>query len=379
MSAAPPPLLTHGEGSLVRTSDGAELVDLAMGFGSAFLGHAHPAVAASVQAQLAGLWNSGRNPTPVEARVARLVTALLPAGMRLGGLCSTGMEAAEFAMRVAATSTGRRGFAGFARSMHGKSALTAALCWSNAALRPDNLHTLPFPDDAADEDSLLARLDALLATRDIAAVLVEPIQGSNAAHGGSVEFHDRVVASCREHGALCVLDEILTGLYRTGTRFYAERLSVPPDMILFAKSMGNGFPVSALAIGSRATIGPAALPGSTFSGNPLALAAIEGTLTAMAGLDMEARVAAIGAVVQDALAPAVAAGAKLRGRGALWCLELAPGSDLDGALHSIRAAGVLVTSAGNSIRLLPAATIETHLLARACGEIARACIDATRR
>ena len=371
------PMLSHGSGSLVYTQDGRALVDLAMGFGAAFLGHAHPVVVASLERQVGRLWSSGRNLTPARERVDSLLAALIAPGMKLGGLCSTGMEVAEFAMRVAATYTGRSGFAGFARSMHGKSALTAGLCWRNATLRPQNLHTLPFVADAG-EPEILSALEQLLRTRDIAALLVEPIQGSNGAHEATLDFYRRTIALCREHGTLCVFDETLTGLHRTGTPFYADRLGEPPDMALFAKCMGNGFPASALAMGEHIPIHPEALPGSTFSGNPLALAAIEGTLTAMGQLDMRRLVSGIEDTVRSALAPTRDVGATLRGRGALWCLELDAGIDFDAALGRIRDAGLLVTSAGNFIRLLPAATIDLQLLKDSCAKIAEA-LDAESR
>ncbi len=366
------PILSHGSGSLVSTEDGRTLVDLAMGFGAAFLGHAHPVVGASVQQRAGSLWSSSRNPTPAKARVNALLSALLPPGLRLGGLYTTGMEVAEFAMRVAATHTGRGEFAGFARSMHGKSAMTAALCWNNAPLRQGNLHTLPFVASVGEEE-ILEALDRLLRTRRVAALFVEPIQGSNAAHEASIPFYDQAIALCREHGTLCVFDEILTGLHRTGTRFYVDRLRQSPDVLLFAKCMGNGFPVSTLAVGEHVPIRPEASPGSTFSGNELALAAVEGTLAAMRQLDMEQRVAGIEAIVRSELGQLQVAGATLRGRGALWGLELDDRSNLDETLGRIRDAGLLVTSAGRAIRLLPAATIDPQLLKGACEKIAIAC------
>src|SRR5690349_2887740 len=110
-------VFTHGEGSLVHTQDGRTLVDLAAGFGAVFLGHAHPEVTSRLQAQAERMLASGRNPTAGDARVAALLGSLMPAGLRPAGLYSTGMEVAEFSLRVAATHTGRNEFAGFARSM----------------------------------------------------------------------------------------------------------------------------------------------------------------------------------------------------------------------------------------------------------------------
>ena len=371
-------MLVRGSGSFVTAVDGETLLDLAMGFGSVFLGHAHPLVTASVQEQAARLWNCSRLGVPGQARVDALLSSLLPPGLQPTGLYSTGMEAAEFAMRIAATHTGRDGFAGFAQSMHGKSAMTAALCWPNAPLRPVTQHLLPFVAQAS-ESEILAALVRLLRTESIAALFVEPIQGSNAAHQASDEFYRQAIAVCRAHGTLCVFDEILTGLYRTGTPFFVDRLNETPDMLLFAKCMGNGFPVSSLAVAGHVQIRPGALPGSTFSGNPLATAAVEGTLTAMGQLDMSKQVRSIEETVRSTLGSLQDVGTTLRGSGALWCLELGERTRPEPVFASIREAGLLVTTAGRSIRLLPAATIETKVLREACEQIAARCNAAWER
>ena len=376
MSQGPqPPVLARGSGSLLHAEDGRTLVDLATGFGAVFLGHARPEVTASLQEQAGRLLTCGRHPTAAEARVDRLVSALLPAGLRTGGLYSTGMEVVEFAMRVAAVHTGRSEFAGFARSMHGKSAMTAALCWSNSPLRIPNAHVLPFLPQAA-EAQVLEELATLLATGRIAALLVEPIQGSNAAHEASADFYRRAIDLCHAHGALCIFDETLTGLHRTGPTFYLEKLDRLPDMLLFAKSLGNGFPVSALALREEIAIKPAALPGSTFSGNPMALAAVEATLGVMATLPMGERIAAIEAIVRATLGRAQP-GLALRGRGALWCLDFDDRARMQRAADAIRDAGLLVTTGDRFIRVLPAATIEPQLLRESCEKIAAACAAAT--
>ena len=144
-------------------------------------------------------------------------------------------------------------------------------------------------------------------------------------------------------------------------------------MLLFAKCLGNGFPVSSIAIASGIEVRASALPGSTFSGNPMALAAVEGTLTAMAAIPMTRRVASIEQAMRARLAGLAPHGVTLRGRGAFWCLEFADRARMERAAAAIREAGVLVTSGDRFIRLLPAATIDPGVLANACETIARAC------
>ena len=150
-------------------------------------------------------------------------------------------------------------------------------------------------------------------------------------------------------------------------------------MLLFAKCLGNGFPVSSLALGEQVEIRSEALPGSTFSGNPMALAAVEGTLTAMATLPMGDRVAAIEGIVRSTLGGLQDRGATLRGRGALWCVEFSDKLRMQRVHGAVRNAGLLVTGTDRFIRLLPAATIEPQLLQESCEKIAYACTAACDR
>lgn len=372
------PEISYGSGSLVYTADGRSLIDLVNGFGTVFLGHAHPDIVAGLQRQLSRIWSCGRLPTPARHEIEALLGQMLPAGYKPGGMYSTGMEVVEFALRLAASHTGRKEFVGFARSMHGKSAMTAGLCWSNALIGSDLAHVLPFVDDTP-EPEILERLTDRLRARPIAAVLVEPLQGSNGGHQASSEFYRQIVLLCRQYGALSIFDEILTGLYRTGMPFYISRLAEPPDVLLFAKSMANGFPASAIAIREGIDVPASALPGSTFAGNPLAAAAAVATLSTMKSLPMVEMVARIDGAVRAGLASCQEFGITLRGSGALWALEVNSGVHIGSLLQSIQAEEVLVSAYGRYIRLLPAATIDPELLADACARIMAACRSTAHR
>jgi acetylornithine/succinyldiaminopimelate/putrescine aminotransferase len=362
--------IVRGAGSRVTAADGREYIDLMSGFGAVFLGHCRPDIADALKRQADSLWACARFEHPASADAQRAVDALLPAGYRFGGLYSTGMEVAEFAMRVAARHTGRREFVGFASSMHGKSVATAALAWANAPVGSAQMHLLPFVSSAT-EDQIVEQLTRLLQGGRIAALFVEPIQGSNGGHEGSTAFYGRLVEACHAHGALCIFDEILTGLYRTGPCFHSDSLAARPDILLFAKSMGNGFPVSGIALREPLGIAADALPGSTFSGNPLAAATVAATLDAMASLNMAALVAGIDRSVQQRFASRSDL-FTLRGRGALWVLQASARVDMPTALEGIRAQGVLASSHGRCIRLLPAATIASEDLDHACQVIEQA-------
>ena len=366
------PEITKASGCHAFDADGRRYLDLMNGFGAVFLGHGQPRVVEALRTQVSSLWICGRLPTPAATAAQERIRELLPAGMKFAGLCSTGMEAAEYAMRVAAVATGRGEFAGFARGMHGKSGMTAAMCWSNAPLAPDCVHRLAFVDEMP-EESVLATLEARLASRRLAAVFVEPMQGSNALHEASAAFLPEVARLCRQHGTLLVVDEILTGLHRAGTRFYCDRAGVVPDLVLFAKSMGNGFPVSSIAVHQDLPLDARSMPGSTFSGNPLASAAVAATLALMSEMDLGAHVAAIEQVVRGTLGAIAPATAVLRGRGALWALEFADEAMCAKVAREALRTGVLLSSYGRCIRLLPAATVDLAALRKACHALARSC------
>jgi acetylornithine/succinyldiaminopimelate/putrescine aminotransferase len=369
-----PPEISHAAGSLAWGTDGRCFTDLTIGFGAVFLGHGHPQVTLRLQNQLTRLWHSGGCPTPSATEAELRIHEFLPTGFKPGGLYSTGMEVAEFAMRLAAHHTGRPDFAGFAHSMHGKSAMTAALCWDNAPIRTDHAHILQFVDQIPESD-VLDQLSRRLKTGRIAALFVEPIQGSNGGYEASTDFYRRVIEMCRESGTYCVFDEILTGLYRTGSAFYVDRLAIKPDFLLFGKSMANGFPVSSLAIPEDMVVVPQTRPGSTFSGNPLAAAAVTATLEVMRELPMADQVAGIEETVRDVLGGREADGFTLRGCGALWMLEIESQARIKRVQAAIWESGVLVSTQGRFIRILPASTIDLGGLREACGKIADACVS----
>jgi len=249
--------------------------------------------------------------------------------------------------------------------------MTGAMCWTNAPLRPSSASILPCLPEA-DEAQMLEAAELELRRGDVAAVFVEPIHASDGGMEPGAGFFRELAARCRNHGTLLVFDEILTGLWRTGARFYFEHLELTPDVLLFAKSMGNGFPASAVAVTREVETGAAALPGSTFSGNPLACAAVAATLEAMQTLRIQELVPPIGDVVRRTVAsrPGVFA---LRGRGALWLLELDATCDPARVSEGLLRRGVLATVVGHHVRLLPAATIDPGTLEEACVRVVEAC------
>jgi acetylornithine/succinyldiaminopimelate/putrescine aminotransferase len=349
---------------------GRSYIDLFSAHGTTWLGHANPAIAAELTAQIQKLWIAGGLATSVAEEAKQAVEGFFPPSHYLAAFYSTGMEAAEFALRVARTVTGRNGVVGFERSMHGKSLATAHLGWDNH----DGLHLpgfirLPFVRTCSEED-ILGRLGDVLLMQTVSAVVVEPLQASGGGHWASPRFYNELASLCSRHGALTVFDELLTGFHRTGPRFFFEDLDFVPDVVLIGKSLGNGFPVSGVVVNRRFQISPAMLPGSTYSGNPLAAAVVRATLRQVRSFDLAARVHSIEEVIVETLGPLRDRGVALRGRGALWILELPEDIDVEATVVAIYERGVAIGFTGRMLRLIPAATIDLSRLRRACSIIA---------
>jgi acetylornithine/succinyldiaminopimelate/putrescine aminotransferase len=254
--------------------------------------------------------------------------------------------------------------------MHGKSQATANLAWPNVHRidAPDicRLHFLP----EVDEEAILSELAATLRHFPCAAVFIEPLQGSGGGYQASPRFYEAAATLCRDKETLLVFDEILTGFHRTGPLFCYSELSFVPDVVLIGKALGNGFPVAGVVARRDIPIEPSMLPGSTFAGNPLAAAAVVGTLRRLKELDLPALVSRIEAIVQTELAGLAAAGANVRGRGALWIVELPAAVEVQPLVTRLYQRGVAVGAAGGCLRLLPPAIIAPERLTLACRIVA---------
>jgi acetylornithine/succinyldiaminopimelate/putrescine aminotransferase len=357
--------IIRAENDLLFDEAGRSYIDLFSAHGTAWLGHAPHRVAAAVAAQLQAVWNIGGLRFPLFTRACELVDSYFPPSHGLCALYSTGMEAAEFAIRFARAVTGRRGAIGFQRGMHGKSLATSVLTWDNRdGMQVPDFIRLPFVGECGESD-ILEQLTAELATGMIGAVLVEPLQSSGGGHMASPGFYREVHRLCTAHDALLVFDEILTGFFRTGTLFFFSELGFVPDVVLIGKALGSGFPVAGVVAPRCHPPTAAMLPGSTFAGNPLACAALVATLEELGRRDLPALVAAIEQAIVTILGPLRGGGA-LRGKGALWVLELPAATDTLALVKRIYRQGVCVGYTGRQLRILPAATIAPDRLAQAC-------------
>ncbi len=304
-------------------------------------------------AQLQQVWITGGLPSGIYAEAKSLIETFFPSSHSVAGLYSTGMEAAEFAIRIGRSTTGRNEIVGFERSMHGKSMATAHLGWDNRdGLNAPWLHRLPFIHGQT-EEQVLRRLEQTLEGGSVAAVFVEQMQATGGGHMASRRFYEETIRLCRLHGALTVFDEILTGFHRTGMAFLFCELCTMPDIVLIGKAMGNGFPVSGVVVRRDIAITPGMLPGSTFAGNPLAAAAVTGTLKQMKRLDLPGMVAAIEQIIVENLTEVRDLGIALRGQGAMWIMELAESMDAEAIVANIYRRAHLSVLPGDSSESFP--------------------------
>ena len=263
--------LVRGSGAVVFDADGKEYMDLLGGIAVNSLGHAHPAVVAAVTAQVATLGHVSNFFThPMVLDLAERLLVLVGAASDGRALfCNSGAEANEAAFKMARL-TGRPRIIATDGGFHGRTMGALALTGQPGKRAPFE----PMP--AGVEFVPYGDVDALRAAVDghVAAVFLEPIQGE----AGVIPAPDGYLAAARQitsaHGALLVLDEVQTGIGRTGTWFAHQRAGIRPDIVTLAKGLGGGLPIGAvLGIGSAALLLSAGQHGSTFAGNPVCAAA----------------------------------------------------------------------------------------------------------
>lgn len=362
--------VVRAENDTYYNEDGSHHIDMFAANGTVVLGHGNESVVSVVRKQVELAWNTGILETPIRAEAKAILESFFPATHALATFYTTGMEAAEFAIRLSRVTTKRKGIIGFAKSMHGKSMATAFLAWENPYIPelPD-FYRLSFPS-ADNEEQIIKQLEDILCKEETAAVFIEPLQGSNGGQSASPRFYNEAYRLCKQYGTLLVFDEILTGFYRTGPAFFHTNIGFMPDVVLVGKAVGNGFPVSGVIADKKYTIEPAMLPGSTYAGNPLASASVVGTLGTMRALPLTDMVKSIESQITSTFATIHECGAILRGKGALWVLELPTATDAFTAANAIYKRGVLVIQAGPFVRMLPAVTIDPKKLEMACTIIA---------
>lgn len=373
-------------GASIVDVDGNRYIDLTAAFGVANTGHANPRVAAAVAAQAAKLAHAmgDVHPSDVRAQLLKRLPERLPRGLTRVFLATTGSEAVEAALKTAMLFTGKARFAAYAGAYHGLSLGALPVCGIprfrrpfEGALGPPALE-LTYPRGTTSDDARIALDEARAALRshsDLAAVLVEPIQGRGGCVVPPPGYLSGLRALCDEFGVLLIADEIFTGFGRTGTWFAVEHDGVAPDLICIGKAMGSGFPISACA--GRADVMDAwppssgeALHTSTYLGNPMGCAAALATLDELENRDLPARATQLGAMLGERLRrlSRLHTVVDVRGRGLLWGVAVRDGAVAESAVKRGLAKGLILLQAGpqgDVLSLSPPLVISQRQLDRA--------------
>jgi 4-aminobutyrate aminotransferase-like enzyme len=371
----------------VTDVDGNVYLDLTAAFGVANAGHANPAVAAAIADQAKRLMHAmgDVHPTEIKIRLLEDLARIAPGELSKTFLSSTGSEAVEAAMKTAMLATGKTAFAAFLGSYHGLSlgALTISgidkfrAPFSEAL--PARTLFLEYPRGGDAAAALEIARSALRARTDLAALLIEPIQGRGGCIVPPGGYLRGLREICRECGILLVFDEIYTGFGRTGTFFACEQEGVVPDILCIGKAMGNGFPISAAI--ARPEIMDAwplssgeALHTSTYLGNPMGCAAARATLREIERLHLCERARELGALLGARLASLRDRGKAraVRGRGLMWGIELSGGAAAARVVKEALASGMIVLQSGpegNVISITPPLVIAQAALLDAIDRI----------
>lgn len=351
-----PMTIVRGEGAQLFDDTGAAYWDFYGGHAVALLGQAHPGWVAAITQQAQAL-SFITTVAPLPVRDAAIDALCAFTKMDRAFLVNSGAEANEAALKIARKATGREVIVAMEGGFHGRT--MACLAVTHAGhYRSDHapVHATARFVPYGDEDALRAAMGA-----DVAGVLLEPIQGIAGAVPAPPGFLSTCRRVCDEHGAVLVLDEVQTGIARTGLpmAWHAE-LDCSPDLVTVGKSLGAGFPVAAMLCSEA--MAESVAPGdhgTTFGGAPLAAAAILAVLTAIRDEDLVTRAASIGSRLTKE-ATAIPGVVTVRGRGALLGLVLdRPARPVAIAL---RERGILTGTAAdpNCLRLCPPAVLPSE-------------------
>jgi len=374
--------------------EGRRYVDFGTGIAVCNTGHSHPRVVAAVKEQLDRFSHTCVMVTPYDSavRLAEALNALAPGKTPKKTIfVTTGAEAVENTIKIARAHTGRRGVIAFNGGFHGRTLLAMGLTGKITPYKnlfgpfPGEVYHAPFPIashgiSVADSMKALNNLFKVdIAPSDVAAIIVEPVQGEGGFYPAPDEFLQGLRKLCDEHGIMLVIDEIQTGFGRTGRFFAAEYAGVEADIMTVAKGVAGGFPLAAVV--GKAEIMDAPLPGGlggTYAGSPIGCAAALTVIDILREDGLVDRALAIGKRFDTRLRalqkkhPGVIGDIRTS-RGAMMAIELVrdgdmtkPDADLTKALVGKAAEnGLILLSCGvngNVIRFLPALTISDALI-----------------
>jgi 4-aminobutyrate aminotransferase/(S)-3-amino-2-methylpropionate transaminase len=396
-----PVYVERAGGGIVVDVDGNQLIDFGSGIAVTGVGNANPRVVDAVRAQVGDFTHTCFMVTPYEeyVAVAEKLNQLTPGDHdKRTALFNSGAEAVENAVKIARSATGRQAVVAFDHAYHGRTNLTMALTAKNM---PYKHHFGPFagevyrapmaypyrwptgPERCAEEAfaTFASQVHAQVGEDNVAAVILEPIQGEGGFVVPAPGFVAQLSAWCTEHGIVFIADEVQSGFCRTGDWFACEHEGVVPDVITTAKGIAGGMPLAGVT--GRAELMDAVHGGGlggTYGGNPVACAAALGAIESMAADDLCGAARHIESVMRprlDDLAEKFPSVGDVRGRGAMLAVELVePGTKdpspartaaIAGACHREGLIALTAGTYGNVLRFLPPLVIGDDLLDEGLG------------
>jgi acetylornithine/LysW-gamma-L-lysine aminotransferase len=348
---------------------GNEYIDCGASFGVGNLGHCNPAVVEAIAEQARQLIHIGPTfGTTAKAAFVERLLSLAPGNLERVFLSNSGSEAVEAALKFARAATGRKKIVAAMRGFHGRTMGALSATWRREFREPfeplvPGFGHVPFNDVEALEKAV---------DKETAAVILEAVQGEGGVHVASPEYLPAAREACDRAGALLILDEVQTGMGRTGRLFAVERWGVEPDLMTLAKSLAGGVPIGATLATEEVERAFKGSHTSTFGGNPLACAAGTAAIEYTVRERLWERADRLGALgletLRGAMPPSVR---EIRGLGLMIGIELrgkaAP------VLQALQEDGVLAIGGGSSVvRLLPPLVITDDQWSTALGAVGRA-------
>ncbi len=271
----------YGKGMYLYDDSGKEYMDLVAGIGVNSIGYSHPKWVAAMQEQVGKLIHvSNLYHVKEQALAAEAVASITPGDLNRTLFVNSGAEANEAALKLAVRATGRKKIVSALNSFHGRTA--GSLAATGQTKYQDTFQSLMNLDsfryyDYGDEESVKKLLD-----KDTAALIVEPVQGEGGVRTVKPEFFKAVRDLCTDNGTVMIVDEVQTGIGRTGKWFGIQNFGVIPDIVTMAKALGGGVPIGAISAGEDlAKVMTPGSHGTTFGGNPLVTASVVATLGIM--------------------------------------------------------------------------------------------------
>ena len=374
----------RGRGSVIEDIDGNRFLDFCAGIAVNVTGHAHPRVVAAIAQQAGELLHYSASDfyLPIYAHLAAELERIAPIhGPSRVFLGNSGTEVVEAAIKLARYSTGRPYLVSFLGGFHGRTygsvSLTASKAKYHAHFGPllPGVYHVPFGSAGLDE--LEQRVfHRLVPANEVAAIVVEPIQGEGGIVVPDDEFLPRLRRICDQHGILLVADEVQSGMGRTGRMWAIQHWGVEPDVILTAKGLASGMPIGAMIAREHLMTWSAGAHGSTFGGNPVSCAAALATIALLEDGLIE-NAAERGEQVQAALRPLLAAFPDhvrdVRGKGLLVGVQFDSGATAAAVEHAAFQRGLMVLTAGDDvIRMSPPLVVTEGEVATGCRVFAEA-------